>query len=58
MKIYSWAGSKIFLANQIAEFLKKIFLKKHKVNLPDILYPGRDSGKVNCDFKKIRMIGS
>lgn len=42
----------MFLANQIAEFLKKTKrnLKKDVVSQRDILYADRDSAKVNGDF--------
>ena len=42
----------MFLANQIAEFLKKTKrnLKKDVVSQRDILYTDRDSAKVNGDF--------
>ena len=42
----------MFLANQIAEFLKKTKrnLKKDVLSQRDILYADRDSAKVNGDF--------
>ena len=47
-KISCWAVSKMLSTNQIAEFLKQIYLKKDWVNQRDILYVVRDSRKVNC----------
>ena len=46
----------MFLANQIAEFLKKTKrnLKKDVVSQRDILYADRDSAKVNGDFNNFR----
>ena len=41
----------MLLANQIAEFFKQIYLKKDKVNPPDILYVDRDSGQAILDLK-------
>ena len=35
---------KMLSANQIAEFLKQLYLKKHKVNQLDILYLDRVQG--------------
>ena len=57
MKTCSLAGSKMLLANKIAEFLKQLCLKKDEVNQHDIFYVDRDSGKVNCDLKNFGKVG-
>ena len=36
----------IFQTNQIAEFLKQLYLNNDKVNQPDVLDVGKDLGKV------------
>lgn len=46
LKIFGWQGSKMLLANQIAKFLKQLYVKKDEVSQP-VLYGDRDSGKVN-----------
>ena len=58
MKIFSWMESNIFLANQIAEFLKQIYIKIDEVNQLDILYIDRDSGKVNRGLNNFGEVGS
>ena len=50
--------SNIFLANQIAEFLKQIYIKIDEVNQLDILYIDKDSGKVNRDLNNFCEVGS
>ena len=59
LKICCWAESKILSSNQIAEFLKQLFLKKDEVNQTDMftLHVNIDSGKVNCDLKVFGKVG-
>ena len=42
--------SKMLSANNIAEFLRKLYPKKDGVNFHDILQVVRDSRKVDSDF--------
>ena len=47
------------MANQTAEILKQLYLKKDEVNQRDILRVDKDSRKVNPDFKrKFGKVGS
>ena len=50
-KFCCWVWSEVCSANQITEFLKQLNLKKDEVNQSDVLYIGRDSGKVNRHIK-------
>ena len=45
-------------ANKISKFLKQHYLKKDVANKPDILEVGRDSRKVNGNFKNVGKLWS
>ena len=44
-------GSNILSANQIAEFVKELYLNNDGLNQPDSLYFYKDLRKVNDDLK-------
>ena len=46
-----WVGSNILSANQIAEFVKELYLNNDGLNQPDSLYFNKDLRKVNDDLK-------
>ena len=43
---FNMDNSIIFQTNQIAEFLKQLYLNNDEVNQPDVLDVGKDLGKV------------
>ena len=58
LKTFSWVRLKMLSANKILKFLKQHYLKKDVANKPDILEVGRDSRKVNGNFKNVGKLWS